>query len=82
MDVNEMELNQREEAKLDSIASGMSKAIYWVVISTCLAFSLMFVLMFFGDYVGVVYNDQDIVQWCEEYHPNWTYEQCESMTSR
>ena len=82
MVVNEMELNQRKEAKLDSIASGMSKAIYWVVIATCLAFSLMFVLMFFGDYVGVVYNDQDIVQWCEEYHPNWTYDQCESMTSR
>ena len=51
------------------IANGAAKATYWVVVATCLAFPLIFQLMFFGDYVGVVYKDQDIVEWCEEYQP-------------
>ena len=40
---------------------------------------MIFLLMFFGDYVGVVYKDKDVVEWCEEYHPTWTYEQCRNM---
>ena len=77
-----MELNQKEEETLDAIADGASKATYWIVIGTCLAFPMIFLLMFFGDYVGIVYKDRDVVQWCEKYHPTWTYEQCERMVGR
>ena len=77
-----MELNQREEERLDAIANGASKATYWTVLTTCLALPIIFLFMFFGDYVGIVYKDQDVVQWCEEYHPTWTYEQCEGMVGR
>ena len=77
-----MELNPKEEERLDAIADGASKATYWAVLATCLAFPMIFLLMLFGDYVGVVYKDQDVVKWCEEYHPNWTYEQCESRVAR
>ena len=77
-----MELNQKEEERLNAIASGASKATYCIVLVTCLAFPMIFLLMFFGDYVGVVYKDQDVVDWCEQYHPTWTYEQCESMVGR
>lgn len=77
-----MELYQKEEERLDAIADGASKATYWTVIATCLAFPIIFLLMFFGDYVGVVYKDRDVVEWCEEYHPTWSYEQCENMVGR
>ena len=77
-----MELNQKEEERLDAIANGASKATYWIVVATCLAFPMIFLFMFFGEYVGIVYKDQDVVAWCEEYHPSWTYEQCESMVGR
>ena len=77
-----MELNQKKEDRLDAIANGASKATYWIVLATCLAFPMIFLLMFFGDYVGIVYKDRDVVQWCEEYHPTWSYEQCESMVVR
>ena len=61
-----MELIHKDEEILDKIANGAAKATYWVVVATCLAFPLIFQLMFFGDYVGVVYKDQDIVEWCKE----------------
>ena len=77
-----MELNQKEEERLEAIANGASQAMYWIVVATCLAFPMIFLLMFFGDYVGMVYEDQDVVDWCKEYHPTWTYEQCESMVGR
>ena len=77
-----MELNQKEEERLDAIANGASNATYWIVVATCLAFPIIFLLMFFGDYVGFVYKDRDVVHWCEEYHPTWTYEQCERMVGR
>ena len=77
-----MELNEKEEERLDAIANGASKATYWIVVGTCLAFPIIFLLMFFGEYAGVVYKDQDVVQWCEEYHPTWSYEQCENMVGR
>jgi hypothetical protein len=77
-----MKLSQKEEERLDAIAIGASKATYWIVIATCLAFPIIFLLMFFGEYAGVVYKDHDIVDWCEQYHPTWTYEQCESMVGR
>jgi len=77
-----MELNQKEEERLDAIANGASKATHWIVVATCLAFPMIFLLMFFGDYVGVVYKDRDVVEWCEEYHPTWTYERCEGMVGR
>ena len=77
-----MELNQKEEERLDAIANGASKATYWIVLVTCLAFPMIFLLIFFGDYVGIIYKDQEVVQWCEEYHPTWTYEQCERMVGR
>ena len=77
-----MELNEKEEERLDAIANGASKATYGIVVATCLAFPMIFLPMFFGDYVGIVYKDQDVVQWCEEYHPIWTYEQCESQVGR
>ena len=77
-----MELNQKEEERLNAIANGASKAMYWIVVASCLVFPLIFLLMFFGDYVGFVYKDQDVIQWCEEYHPTWTYEQCESQVGR
>ena len=30
----------------------------------------------------ITIKNQDIVEWCEEYQPTYTYEQCESMSSR
>ena len=77
-----MELRHNEEEKLDAIANGLHKLSYWLVIITCLGFLALFVIFLFGDYVGIVYKDHDVVEWCEEYHPNWTYEQCERMVSR
>ena len=77
-----MELNEKEEERLDAIANGASKATYWIVVARYLAFPMIFLIMFFGDYVGIVYKDQDVVEWCEEYHPTWTYEQCESKVGR
>ena len=80
MDVNEMELKRNEEEKLEAIANGLSKFSYWLVIITCFGFLMLFLLFVFGDYIGFVYKDRDVARWCEEYHPTWTYEQCESMT--
>ena len=77
-----MELNKKEEERIEAIASGASRTMYWIVVATCLTFPLMFLLMFFGDYVGLTMKDKDIVQWCEEYHPSWTYAQCERMVGR
>ena len=77
-----MEMNQKEEERLDAIANGASKATYWIVLATCLALPVIFLLMFFGEYAGITYKDGDVVEWCEEYHPTWTYEQCESMVGR
>ena len=77
-----MELNQKEEERLDAIANGASKATYWIVVATCLAFPIMLLLMFFGDYVGLTMKDHDVVEWCEEYRPSWTYAQCERMVGR
>ena len=53
-----MELNQKEEETLDAIANGASKAMYWIVLASCLAFPLIFLLMFFGHYVGFTMKDQ------------------------
>ena len=80
MDVNEMELKRNEEEKLEAIANGLSNFSYWLVIITCFGFLMLFLLFVFGDYIGFVYKDRDVARWCEEYHPTWTYEQCESMT--
>ena len=77
-----MELKRNEEEKLDAIAHGFAKLSYFIVIITCLGFFALFLLFMFGDYVGIVYKDHDVVEWCEEYHPTWTYEQCESMVGR
>ena len=82
MDVNEMERNNQLEEKLDAIANGLFKLSYWLVILTCFGFLALLVLFLFGDYVGIVYKDHDVVEWCEEYHPTWSYEQCESMVAR
>ena len=30
----------------------------------------------------ITIKDRDIAEWCEEYQPTYTYEQCESMSSR
>jgi len=80
MDVNEMELKRNEEEKPEAIANGLSNLSYWLVIITCFGFLMLFLLFVFGDYIGFVYKDRDVARWCEEYHPTWTYEQCESMT--
>jgi len=77
-----MELKRNEEEKLDAIANGLSKLSYWLVIITCFGFLALFFLVLFGEFIGFVHKDQDIVEWCEEYHPNWSYEQCESMVGR
>lgn len=82
MDVSKMELKRNEEEKLDAIANGLFKLSYWLVIITCFGFLALFILFLFGDYVGIVYKDHDVVEWCEEYHPTWSYEQCESMVGR
>jgi len=73
---------RNEEEKLDAIANGLSKLSYWLVIITCFGFLALFFLVLFGEFIGFVHKDQDIVEWCEEYHPNWSYEQCESMVGR
>jgi len=75
-----MELKRNEEEKLDAFAHGLSKLSYWLVIITCFGFLALFFLVLFGEFIGFVHKDQDIVEWCEQYHPNWNYEQCESMT--
>jgi len=75
-----MELTRNEEEKLDAIANVLSKFSYWLVILTCFGFLMLFLFFVFGDYIGFVYKDSDVVKWCEDYHPTWTYEQCESMT--
>ena len=77
-----MELKRNEEEKLDAIANGLSNLSYLLVIITCLGFLALFILFLFGDYVRIVYKNHDVVEWCDEYHPNWTYEQCESMVGR
>ena len=77
-----MELRHNEEEKLDAIANGLHKLSYFIVINTCLGFFALFLLFLFGDYVGIVYKDQDVVDWCEEYNLTWTYEQCESRIGR
>ena len=82
MDVNEMELNEQQEEKLDALADGFSKLSYWLVILTSFGFLALFLLFLFGDYIDIVYKDQDVVEWCEEYHPTRSYEQCESMVGR
>ena len=75
-----MELNQKEEETVDAFAHGLYKLSYWLVIITCFGFLMLFLFFVFGDYIGFVYKDSDVVKWCEDYHPTWTYEQCESMT--
>ena len=60
-----IEVDQKEEETLDAIANGASKATYWIVVATCLAFPMIFLFMFFGEYVGVVYKDQDGVRACQ-----------------
>ena len=82
MDVSKMELKQDEEEKLDAVANGLFKLSYWLVLITCFGFLTLFLFFVFGDYIGIVYKDRDVVEWCEEYHPNWTYKQCESMVGR
>jgi hypothetical protein len=82
MGVSEMELKQKAEETVDAFAQWLYKLSYWLVILTCFGFLALFFLFLFGGYIGFVYKDQDIVEWCEEYHPNWTYEQCENMVGR
>ena len=77
-----MQLNEQTEETIDNFANGISNLSYWLVIITCFGFLLLFLFFVFGDYIGFVYKDQDVVEWCEEYHPIWTYEQCESMVGR
>ena len=75
-----MKLNEQTEETIDNFANGISNLSYWLVIITCFGFLMLFLFFLFGEYIGFVYKDRDVVEWCEEYHPNWTYEQCESMT--
>ena len=77
-----MKLNEHTEETIENFANGISNLSYWLVIITCFGFLMLFLFFVFGDYIGIVYKDSDVVEWCEEYHPTWTYEQCESMTSR
>ena len=77
-----MELNQKEEETIGAFAHALYKLSYWLVVLTCFGFLALFLLFLFGDYIGSVYKDPDIVAWCEEYHPTWSYEQCESMVGR
>lgn len=75
-----MALNEQTEETIDNFANGMSNLSYCLILLTCLGFLMLFLFFVFGDYIGIVYKDSDVVEWCEEYHPTWTYEQCESMT--
>ena len=75
-----MKLNEQTEETIDNFANGISNLSYWLVIITCFGFLMLFLFFVFGDYIGFVYKDRDVARWCEEYHPTWTYEQCESMT--
>ena len=77
-----MELKRYEEEKLDSIADRLSQMSYWIVISTTLSLLLLFILMFFGDFVGITYHERDVIEWCDEYRTSWTYDQCNSMVAR
>jgi hypothetical protein len=70
-----MKLSESEENKIDFIANVASRASYALVIMTTLAIPVLIFLMFF-----IEYRDSEVLAWCEEYHPTWTYEQCENMT--
>ena len=70
-----MRLSESEENKIDFIANAAARASYALVIMTTLAIPIFIFLMFV-----VEYRDGEVLAWCEEYHPTWTYEQCESMT--
>lgn len=77
-----MERNNQIEEKFDAIADQLSQIPYWIVISTTLTLLLLFISMFFGDLVGIVYYERDVIEWCDEYHPTWTYDQCNGMVTR
>ena len=77
-----MKLNEQTEETIDNFANGISNLSYWFFIITCFGFLTLFLFFVFGDYIEIVYKDPDVVEWCEEYHPTWTYEQCESMVGR
>lgn len=32
--------------------------------------------------LGFAPVDRDVADWCDEYQPTWTYEQCEGMVGR
>ena len=77
-----MKLNEQTEETFENFANGISNLSYWLVIITCFSSLTLFLFFVFVNYIGIVYKDRDVVEWCEEYHPNWTYEQCESMVGR
>ena len=76
-----MKINQQEE-QLVVVANSISKLPYALVIITCFGFLALFMIFAFGEYIGFVYQDPDIVRWCAEYNPTWTYEACASMVGR
>ena len=80
--VSKMERNNQIEEKLDAISDRLSQMSYWIVISTTLSLLLLLILMFFGDFVGITYHERDVIEWCDEYHPSWTYDQCNRMVGR
>ena len=77
-----MELKRYEEEKLDAIADRLSQMSYWLVLSTTLSLLILFILMLFNDFVGITYHERDVIEWCDEYRPAWTYDQCNSMIGR
>ena len=68
-----MRLSESEEQ--DRLYRKRCHTSYALVILTTLAIPIFIFLMFF-----IEYRDGEVLAWCEEYHPTWTYEQCESMT--
>ena len=75
-------LDQKEEERLDAFTAALSRLAYLLILITCLGFIGLVSFSFFAEYIGFQIKDPEVVKWCEEIHPTWTYEQCDSMVGR
>lgn len=79
MGVNDMAVPQEDiekfERKSDWLINFLFRAgLIFVVFFVSAVIIAVIVTLF-----GAEPKDRDVVEWCEEYQPTWTYEQCEKM---
>ena len=79
MGVNDMPLPQEKiekfERKYDWLINFLFRAGLILVVFFLSAVIIAVIVTWFG----AEPKDRDVVEWCEEYQPTWTYEQCEKM---